>query len=509
MKSGFKIFFLKLRKYLLTEEIEKFLILIIFLLGILIIFLANFEIKKFLPPLPKYGGIYREGVYEEVRFLNPLSPANDTEKAILNIVFPSFIELDNGKLISKFIKNYYLSADGLTYTFQLKDNLKWSEGSDLTSEDILFSFKLFKKDGPAEIISLFKDVELEAIDQRTIVFHLKTNDNYFLYNLKFLKPLPAKIFSSGLPKFPEFLKIGSGPFVFESLIKNGEMSYLILKRNELYQPRPYLDKIVFYLYPSARRAFDGLFLKEIDGLAGLNYFNLPANIFFNYKVYKITLPRVIGIFFNSKKVSSEEASFWAKNIDRDFLVENIFKNYAEKSEGLFSQTLRKILKISQPKIDFGKTKESKQITLITPSSYFYPEIARYLRNRFNSQIEFVSQEVLNEKIKNKDYEAILMGLNFSHPPFLSPFFSLAGLNLNNLENLELEKSFQNISLDPKIDWGKTVSKIEDQILREKMNIFLVNPYYLFFLNKKFSGFDQIYLFEPAARFVKIEYWFKK
>ncbi len=513
MRKNLTTYFLKAKKYFASSGEEKNLLLAIFLVGSFIVFLANWEIKNLLPAQPSYGGIYREGIYEEIESLNPVFPKNDTQKAILNIVYPPLIEFDNGRLISKFFKNYSISADALTYTLQLKDNLRWSDGSPLTAEDVLFGLKMLQKEGPVENSNFFKDVEAEIVDSQKIVFHLKTNDNYFLFNLKYLRPLPQKFFlSNSFQSSLDYLKIGSGPFVLETWFKSGEISYLILKRNQFYQPQPYLDKVIFYLYPSAKRAFEGLFLKEIDGLAGLNYFNLPNNIFFNYRVYKIVLPRVIGLFFNSQKISPEEVNFLEKNIDRDWLIKNIFHGYAEKSWGIFSPSLRKILSIEDLNLNefqFNKTKKPSTIVLITPSSYFYPEIARYFRDNLNFELEIVSSDVFNEKIKNKDYQAILTGINFSHPPALFAFFSLAGFNLNNTTNLDLEKNFQKIISDPKINWSQELYESEKKIIALRNNLFLVNPNYLYFLQKNIHGFDQTYLWEPAARFVKIEYWFKR
>ncbi len=509
MKNFIKIYFLKIKKYLLNQE--KFLVFLLFFLGIFIIFLANSEINEISATKPIYGGIYREGLYEEIESLNPVFPKNDSQKAILDIVFPPLVEFDNGRLISKYLKNYYSSSDGLTYNFELKDNLRWSDGSELTPEDIFFGLEVLKKDGPGEITAIFKDIQMEIIDKKKFIFKLVNNDNYFIYNLKYLKPLPQKIFTSNNLKFPDFLRIGSGPFVVDNFLKSDPISYLILKRNENYSVRAYLDKIIFYIYPNPKRAFDGLFLKEIDGLAGVNYFNLPSNLFFNYRVYQMVLPRVIGIFSNSKKVSVEEIVYLEKNINRNFLVKDIFKGYAEESPAIFSKTLRKVFNLKEIDFDFGKdeTKEIATRTLITASSYFYPEIARYLRDKLNLKIEFVTNDMLKEIIKNKDYEMILTGLNFSHPPNLVSFFSISGLNLNNLENIDLEKNFQKIISDPKINWNEELLEIEKKILKLKTNVFLLNPAYLYFLNKNIYNFNEFYIIEPSARFVKIEQWFKR
>ncbi|MBI2985900.1 MAG: ABC transporter substrate-binding protein, partial [Deltaproteobacteria bacterium] len=38
-------------------------------------------------------------------------------------------------------KSWKLSSDGLTYTFQLRDNVKWHDGAPFTSADVKFSFE--------------------------------------------------------------------------------------------------------------------------------------------------------------------------------------------------------------------------------------------------------------------------------------------------------------------------------------------------------------------------------
>ncbi len=524
MKKFFRNPFLKLRKYFFYEN-EYILILIPLFVGLFLVLLANLEIKKIVSPKPSYGGIYREAFYEDMSSFDPFNPKNDNQRALVNILYPPLIEFDNGKLISKFIKSYSISSDKLTYTFVLKD-LKWSNGDELTSEDIFFSFKSFKKLGSPEIISLFKDVEIEVIDKKTFSFHLKNNDNYFFFNLKYIRPLPEKIFNSFLSnrenfnEFPkDLLKVGAGPFVLENWQEGKDLSLIILKRNDYYPFRPYLEKIIFNIYSSPKRAFDALLLKEVDGLSGLNYFNLPTNIFNHFNIYKMTLPRVIGIFLNNKKINSKDFTFLEK-VDRNELNKIVFNFYAEETNNLFSPTVRKILNLYDfNNQEFENSQKDYQLTLLVPSLYFYPDIARYLRDKFNLKVELVDNETFNEKLKNKEYEAILMGINYDYPPVPFYFWSQAGLNLNNSENLELEKSFQKLISDPEFEFYpfcqkdcfsiEELIKIEKEIKNTKSNIFLINPFYLFFLDKDIVGFDQNFLFAPEARFVKIEYWYKR
>jgi len=495
---------LKIRKIIKEQNSIDFLILFSFLVGIslLLLYLQKTKISQ-----PKFGGLYREGLYEPVNSLNPVFPKNDSEKAILNIIYPPLIEFDNGRLISKFIESYSFSADYLTLNLELKDSL-WSDGSKITTDDLIFSFDLYKKYGPAGVANNLKNTEIKAIDHKRAEIHLNLNDNYFLYNLAQLRILPAKDFSATEPENFNYqlFKISSGPFVFESLKTKKDITIITLKRNEFYQPRPYLDKVVFYVFPSVKSAFDALILKEIDGLAGINYFDLPQNLVYNYHLNKIILPRVIGIFFNSQKIDQNLVqSIYSLNLGQE-IKKGIFKDNAEITEGLFSDTWRRVLNL--PSLTITKNQgELKPFNLLSPNYYFYPEIARLLKEKLKIEVDYLDANQINEKLTNKDYQAILFGLNFGQPPNIPSFFSKVGYNINNLDNVELEKDFQQLMTDPKVNMNEKLADIETKLL--KTNVFLVNPYYLYLLNKKFVGFDQFYLPEPAQRFVKIEFWYQK
>jgi ABC-type transport system substrate-binding protein len=502
---------LKFKKIISAKETIDVLIIVLFFSGLAFL-IYYLQLTK--PLGPKYGGFYREGLFEPINSLNPVLPKNESEKAILNIIYPPLIEFNNGKIISKFLNSYYFSPDKLTLNLELKD-LKWSDGNKITTDDLVFSFELFKKYSSPEIAANFKNAQIKIIDQERAEISLNLNDNYFFFNLNKLKILPAKIFSGlDLNNFDkQALKVGSGPFVFDSIISKGEITIIKLKRNEFYKPKPYLDAIYFYVFPSTKSAFYALFLKEIDGLAGLNYLELPKNIFVNYNVYKIVLPRIIGIFFNSQKIDKKIIEDLENKIDPEEIKKEIFKNNAEISYGIFSTKIRKVF--SLPDLYREKNQKPEVINqtlplkITVPTSYFYPEIARYLKEKYHLETEFIEPENLNEILASKNYQAVLTGLNYDHPPFLSSFFSKLGYNINNLDNLELERSFQKLISDPSIKMDEKLKEIEEKILKTKSNIFLVNPYYLYIISKKISGFDQLYLTKPEYRFVKIEFWYRR
>jgi peptide/nickel transport system substrate-binding protein len=505
---------LKLKKIIILQKIIDIFIIILFLSGILSLI---YYIKLTNKDEPKYGGFYKEGLFETITSLNPIIPTNESEATILNIIYPPLIEFDNGKIISKFIQNYYFSPDKLTLTLVLKE-LKWSNGSKITTDDLIFSFETFKKYGAPEIINNLKNIHIKALDQKRAEIQLPFNNNYFLFSLNNIKILPSKIFADlNINNFDKsVLKIGSGPFIFDSIENKGDIMIIKLVRNTFYNPKPYLDGVIFYVFPSAKSAFDALLSKEIDGLAGLNYLQFPNNFKFHYQFYKINLPRIIGIFFNSQKVDSNIVEQLDNLINRQKIVNDVLKNNAEISYGIFSPKIREIFHISSTanylttkKTILKNNKNDIKLTILIPTSYFYPEIGRFLKENYSLNIEFIAPENLNQILTDKNYQAILTGLNYNQPPNLSAFFSKLGYNINNLNNLNLEKDLQELTNNPNIKINELLSKIEEKILSMKTNIFLCNPYYLYIINKQIKGFDQFYLNKSEDRLNKIASWYKK
>jgi peptide/nickel transport system substrate-binding protein len=509
-------------KQILTfkKPIDFFIILsLVSSLIFLFLYFHNLSLNKI-----KYGGIYKEGLFEIVDKLNPLNPLNETEKAILKIIYPPLIEFDNGKIFSKFIQSYNFSPDKTSLIIELKKNIKWSDGSEINTKDIEFSFNLLKKFASLDFQNNFKNVNLNIIDDKKFEFILELNNNYFFYNLNNLQIFPKHVFINFNPENfdTNFLKIGSGPFILKRIYKKNNIKIIELEKNKFYNPSPYLNGIIFYVFPSAKSAYQALLSKQIDGLAGINYIDFPNKIKIHNQINKILLPRIIGIFFNQQKVNKnniiENLNF---SIDRNLLNKKVFNNYGEISYSLLSPTIKKILNLNEninkkdSKLNLIENKNNNQIPIIkitVVNSYFYPEIARYLKENlknFKIDLEFIEIDQLSEILNKKDYEAILFGINYSYPPSLSPFFSKLGYNINNVENLELEKKFNDLLNNSQINITQKIKEIEDYLNSLKINIFLINPYYIYIINKKIKGFNQFFLTKPEDRFNKIEFWYKK
>src|SRR3954447_15107867 len=152
----------------------------------------------------------------------------------------------DGKTLKPWLATgYKKSADGKTYTFTLRDGVKFSDGKPMTSADVKFSIDDARKQtkGWGYIDAAIKSIS--APDPQTVVFHLKYRWAPFLADIAlFSNGIIPKDF--GGKKRAEFYKqpVGTGPFMWDTRVVGKTVTF---KRNPHYwqQGKPYLDKVTW------------------------------------------------------------------------------------------------------------------------------------------------------------------------------------------------------------------------------------------------------------------------
>lgn len=170
-------------------------------------------------------------------FIHPVAPHYST---LLKFDAPNY-----PKIIGDLAQSWQISSDGLTYTFKLHPNVKFHDGSPLTSADVKASYDRIINP-PKGVTSIrqtaYEDVtSVEAPDPQTVVFKLKAPDPSMLANLA--SPWNCIYSAAKLKEDPEFPKthiLGSGPFKF---VEHVAGSHWVGVRNDDYFRKglPYLD----------------------------------------------------------------------------------------------------------------------------------------------------------------------------------------------------------------------------------------------------------------------------
>jgi len=149
------------------------------------------------------------------------------------------------KPVGDLAESWTISKDGLTYTFKLRQGVKFHDGSAMTSRDVKASYdKIINPKGGLKSSrgASYQSVKaVEAPDASTVVFRLKWPESSFLLNLA--SPWNWIYKADILEKDPRWYEknvMGTGPFTFVEHVKG---SHWVGKKNANYwdKGKPYLD----------------------------------------------------------------------------------------------------------------------------------------------------------------------------------------------------------------------------------------------------------------------------
>jgi peptide/nickel transport system substrate-binding protein len=224
---------------------------------------------------PQKGGTLIEGWSTEAQYLLPVRSSDVYSNIVSRLLFEGLLYLDDkGKLQPNFAtKSPDVSADGLTYTFQLRPDIKWSDGSPLTPDDVVFSYQLYydhKYDGLLGNSRPNGIRYIKSVTANGNTITMQANSRYapFLLNYGGVPIVPKKIlgqktaaelntdaFNSGPP-------ISNGKFKFQSWAKGDK---IVLARNDLYFGGPVnVDSWVYKKVPDSVAVLQQLKTGEID-----------------------------------------------------------------------------------------------------------------------------------------------------------------------------------------------------------------------------------------------------
>ncbi len=340
--SQWKQIFKVLKK---SEKISFVVFLVLFLASSA--YLASSVYLEQTTAVPALGGTYTEGIVGQPRFINPVyGETNDVDRTLIDLVFSSLMAYDNsGHLTMDLAQDYHVSPDGKTYEFQLKDNILWHDGTQLTADDIVFTIKTIQNsDYKSPLRANWIDVTPEKVSDNQVRFTLKNPYNAFLENLT-VKIIPKHIFEHISPEnfalsVYNLQPIGSGPFQFTNVnqTNTGFIKTLNLASNRKYYNQPsYVANLSFQFFEKKEDLVKAAQAATIDGftLASLDNNELetekqvPQNWLHDkhYEVYSFSLPRYFAVFFNTQKnllfadANLRQAMTYA--VDKDAILQQI------------------------------------------------------------------------------------------------------------------------------------------------------------------------------------------
>ena len=226
----------------------------------------------------RFGGVYRRPLASDPASLDPARTIDVYANTVVNQIFDGLVQFDSHLNPVPAIAGFWeASLDGLTWTFALRQGVKFHHGREVTAEDFVYSFtRLLDPAVQSPVANLFKHIRgaeafragttprvegLQALDRYTLQITLQEPYAPFLSILAMVnaKVVPREEVERLGEQFA-LQPVGSGPF---QLLRWERKRQIVLQAYDAYyEGRPFLQQIVFEVSSRERAEEDfGRFLK--------------------------------------------------------------------------------------------------------------------------------------------------------------------------------------------------------------------------------------------------------
>lgn len=484
--------------------------------------------------------------------LNPWTPGAVIESNLINtILFEQLTRYSPEDLspVPGLAVSWEAADDAMSWTFKLRDDVLWSDGTPFTADDVAFTFNdvVLVDELGAQSATQFSQVErVEVIDPHTVRFVLNSPFSALPYYLAaFSGILPEHVLADAenpltVASFNKQSPVTTGPYRVAEFVPG---SYVRLVPNEnYYGEEPKLAGIVFRIIPDANTQVAQLLAGQLDlvtrlnpslltGVTGnpnLEVLRQSQNLYFwialNQNDERFTDPRV------------RQALLMA--IDREAMIEAILRGYGTVATGPIAPLLAAIYNPDVPSYPYdpegarallaeaGWTpgpdgilqKDGQRLEIAMPTGQFGDLVpATLLVQQYwedigvKANVEVMEWNAyIQDVVVNRDYEGTLAWWSQPPTPDVTPYYSCEAVNSgNNIPNYCSEELDQllaagRLALTPE-EQIAAYAEVQQYLAEELPYLYLWYPDIISVKNARLQGFPEI---NAATAFQHAAQWYK-
>ncbi len=224
---------------------------------------------------PERGGTLVVALRGEIDAWNPYTAGQAAAANVLELLYPRLVRERFGAgeegLVPWAARSWSFSPDRRTLTLALDPGARWSDGRPLGCEDVAFTLAIQRDEGLAWDGAFLKQAieAVECPDPKTAVVRFARPSAYQLLDANDDALVPLAYRDVPPSKWAETKWesriVTAGPFRLES-VKPGQEAVLARDPRFWVAGRPYLDRVVFRIYPDAAAALAAFEAGEVDVL---------------------------------------------------------------------------------------------------------------------------------------------------------------------------------------------------------------------------------------------------
>lgn len=288
----------------------------------------------------------------DIKTFDPALSTDTNSIAAINNVFTGLVQLDDSlKIQPQLASSYNLASDGLTWTFHLRPNLKFSDGTPLTSADVVYSINRALLPATKSVVgpsylALIKDSDklnagkiptiigdsLLTPDPNTVVIIANKKASYFLEALSYWTSyvVEKSLIDKYGDNWTDHLNEGGGDGPFEVQAWNKGTNIVFVPNPNYYGPHPQLTKLIYPFYKETDTNFKAyqagqtdyanqIPTADLDTARALpnNQYQLVPQLWINY----LTMNYLVKPFDN---IHIRQA--FALAINKDLIAQSVYKN---------------------------------------------------------------------------------------------------------------------------------------------------------------------------------------
>lgn len=271
--------------------------------------------------------------------MNPILSYNKHVQEISRIIFEPLLEMDEEYKLKKCLAKDWAKTSENTYLVKIRDDVKWSDGTQFVVEDVIFTINTLKQMSSIYTNNVRYITNVEKVDDDTIQITTEHEIPFFEYNLIF--PIVNRNYYEGqdfLNTEKNNLAIGTGKYKIVQNISNA----IILNKNQYYSREELtLEKIIISKYATLGELYNAFKLGKIDIITSTNT-NIEDHI------------GTIG--YNKQEVAGRGFDFLALNMKNTILSNVEVRNaisYAINRENIIISLFNNKYKVTNYPLDYG------------------------------------------------------------------------------------------------------------------------------------------------------------
>jgi peptide/nickel transport system substrate-binding protein len=463
---------------------------------------------------------------------NPIYCNSIEDTWVCNLIFEGLISHDiKGEVVGKLAESWSISEDGKTYSFKLKNNIKFSDGLKLTAEDVKYTYTALCDSSYggvySKVFKLLKGFEeynkgdakevtgIKVLSPNEISFTFK-EQNYSLINAFAIGIISKEYYSfdkGNIGAIEEKNKnpMGTGPYILSLLKDNEEIQ--LTKNQSYWGSMPNIKNIIMKV-KDKRTIIEGLLSGELDigKIAAIpnNINKLQASGFLDLYLYDDNSFQYIGLNLrNSKFKDKKVRQALTYGLNRKAFVQDYYGEYAWTCNVPFSKASWAYPKTALEEYAYDKEKANKLLQdsglTLRQDGFRYDEAGKRftinwvtyennayvesLINRVKDDWKAIGVEIKEEVLPfdnlvekvfcSQDFEMYNMAWKLGIDPDPSPMLSFSedspgGYNAVGWRNVEGEKLMKEALKERSVDNRKAIYQVLGRLVNDELPYIFIN-----------------------------------